>query len=484
MTTLLSDNSDFVVLLRNYVLIALTWTILCFLSTYWNIATEKDKTLELAQKEAMTVFDKDQAFRFWATDHEGIYVPITEKTPPNEYLSHILERDLVTPSGKRLTLMNPAYMLRQVMSHYATLYSTNGRITSLKTLNPINKPDAWETKALQEFNDGRKEKIMEVTLIEGNQFLRFMKPMYTKVGCLKCHAHQGYKLGDVRGGVSVSIPLAIYREIETRSILQLYISHLFFFFSGISVIIFTYYRSKKRIIERLEAAQTLLEHSEKIKLFAYSVVHDLKNPVIAIHGLTNLLRKRYQDVLNEKGKHYCEKITKSAAQLELLVDQINVYISAKEHPLEIIELDFLEICQTVREEYASQLRERNILWSEPSQVSTMRADRIAILRIIRNFVDNALKYGGDTLTRIDVTYKESEEFHTLCVSNDGNAIVPDDFQKLFVQFTRNCADNRVDGVGLGLAIIKELVELHGGEVWGESDGNEGVNFNFTISKKL
>ena len=329
MTTLLSDNSDFVVLLRNYVLIALTWAILCFLSTYWNIATEKDKTLELAQKEAMTVFDKDQAFRFWATDHEGIYVPITEKTPPNEYLSHILERDLVTPSGKRLTLMNPAYMLRQVMSHYATLYSTNGRITSLKTLNPINKPDAWETKALQEFNDGRKEKIMEVTLIEGNQFLRFMKPMYTKVGCLKCHAHQGYKLGDVRGGVSVSIPLAIYREIETRSILQLYISHLFFFFSGISVIIFTYYRSKKRIIERLEAAQTLLEHSEKIKLCAYSVVHDLKNPVIAIHGLTKLLRKKYQDTLDVKGKKICADIIKSSAQINTLVEQINVYISTK-----------------------------------------------------------------------------------------------------------------------------------------------------------
>jgi hypothetical protein len=97
MTTRLNANSDFVVLLRNYVLIALSWVILCFLSAYWNIAAEKEKTLELAQKEAMTVFDKDQAFRFWATDHEGVYVPVTERTPPNEYLSHILERDLVNP---------------------------------------------------------------------------------------------------------------------------------------------------------------------------------------------------------------------------------------------------------------------------------------------------------------------------------------------------------------------------------------------------
>lgn len=199
MTTLRSENSDFVVLLRNSALIALVWAVLCIISGYWNISTEKKKTLELAHKEALTVFNKDQAFRFWATEHEGVYVPVTETTSPNEYLSHIQERDLVTPNGKQLTLMNPAYMLRQVMSHYAALYSAKGRLTSLKALNPINKPDAWEKKALQRFNDGEEE-VMAVALIEGNQFLRFIRPMYTKVGCLKCHAHQGYKLGDVRGG--------------------------------------------------------------------------------------------------------------------------------------------------------------------------------------------------------------------------------------------------------------------------------------------
>lgn len=484
MTTLQSDNNaNFVVLIRNSVLIALIWAMLCFLSAYWNIATEKEKTLDLAQKEALTIFNKDQAFRFWATDHEGVYVPVTENTPPNQNLSHIPERDIVTPSGKQLTLMNPAYMLRQVMSHYAALYPADGHITSLKVLNPINKPDAWEVKALQEFNDGRKE-VMAVALIGDNQFLRLMRPMYTKAGCLKCHAHQGYKIGDVRGGLSVSVPLAPYRELESRSILKLYISHLFFFFSGIGVIAFTYYRSKNRMIERLDGARILQEQSEKTKLFAYSIVHDLKNPTIAIHGLTKLLRKKYQNVLNEEGKYFCEQITKSAAQIELLVKQINNYISAKEHSLAIKELDFLEICETVREEYANQLRERNILWHEPQRVSTIRADRLAVLRIIRNLIDNALKYGGDGLGKIGVTYEESEAFHTICVLNDGNAILPDEFQNLFVQFTRNCDDNRVGGVGLGLAIIEELVGLHGGKVWGESDGKKGVNFYFTISKQL
>ncbi len=483
MITLPGKHTDFFVLTVNSLLIAIFWTILCFLSAYWNITTEKEKTLELAQKEARTVFDKDQAFRFWATDHEGVYVPITRTTPPSEYLSLITERDLVTPSGKQLTLMNPAYMMRQVMSQYADVFSTKSKITSLKVLNPINKPDEWEMMALQKFNDGQEE-VMEIALIEGSQFLRLMKPMFTKVSCLKCHAQQGYKEGDVRGGVSVSIPLEPYLDMEQKSLNTLYITHLFFWFSGFIVLVFTFYRGKKRIIERLEDAQTLQKHSEKVKLFAYSVAHDLKNPVIAIHGLAKVLRNKYQDVLDEKGRKFCEEIIKSSAQINVLIKQINIYISTKEHPLTLEEVDFLEICHTTRVEYSDQLRRRNILLVEPAQVAMLRADRVAILRILRNFIDNALKYGGDTLSKIEIVYNESGDFHTFHIFNDGKAIASGDYQNYFLEFRRNDTNNEVEGAGLGLSIIKELVGLHGGKVWGESDGRKGVHFCFTISKKL
>lgn len=483
MANLKKDTSDVVILMKKALSAAFAWTLLCVLSAYWNIDTEKNKTLDLAKKEALTVFSKDQAIRFWATEHEGVYVPVTKTTSPNPYLKHIRERDLVTPAGRELTLMNPAYMLRQVMGHYASLYSAKGHITSLNTLNPINKPDGWELKALQRFDGGERE-VTEVVHAGDKQFLRFMRPMYTKAGCLKCHAHQGYKIGDVRGGVSVSIPLAPYLELERQSILKLYISHLVFFFSGISVIAFFYNRTKQRIVERNAAAKTILEQSEKIKIFAYSVVHDLKSPVIALHGLTNLLKKNYQDRLDEKGKKYCDNIADSAERLDAFVGQLNEFISTKEHPLAIIEIDLLEICRKVRKEFDTELQERNIAWSEPSQNTIIRADRTAISRILRNFIDNALKYGGEGLTRIGVTYTDSGEFHTVCVSNDGNLVLPDAYRKLFIQFTRNCDDQNVAGTGLGLAIVKELVELHDGQVWGESDNNRGTTFCFTISKQL
>ena len=75
------------------------------------------------------------------------------------YLKNISERDITTPSGKKLTLMNPAYMVRQVMEDYSELYGVRGHITSLKLKNPDNAPDEWERRALERFEDGAEEVI-------------------------------------------------------------------------------------------------------------------------------------------------------------------------------------------------------------------------------------------------------------------------------------------------------------------------------------
>jgi signal transduction histidine kinase len=483
MTQLPSDVSVYYILLKRSVTIALIWTILCFLAASWNISAEKEKTLALAQREARTVIDKDQALRFWATDHHGIYVPVTKDTPPNENLSHIPERDITTPSGRQLTLMNPAYMLRQVMHQYGDLYKTKGHLTSLKLVNHTNAPDDWESKALHQFETGREE-VMAVTTMDGGEFLRLMVPMYTKTGCLDCHGHQGYKEGDVRGGVSVSIPLASYRTLEKKSLHALTITHAALWWFGLFAIALIFTRNKKRRLERLDDLQTLENQSEKIKIFAYSVAHDLKNPVVAIHGLANLMKKKQFDKLDDKGKQYCEQIIKSSSQICALVDQINLFISAKEQPLTIEPLDFPEVCQTVMEEYAAQLQARRIEWFPPPRVAGIRADRMAIIRIIRNLVDNALKYSGERLSRIAIDCEETPKVFKMSVANDGNPIAPEACRDIFIKFKRNCDDQKVRGTGLGLAIIKELAGLHGGDVWVESDGREGATFYFTIARAI
>ncbi|MET0106517.1 MAG: hypothetical protein ABW072_15440, partial [Sedimenticola sp.] len=82
----------------------LLWTAIVATSIAWNIHNEREQAFKLAQKEARANFDKDQAFRLWATRHGGVYVRSDSRTPPNPHLSHIPERDITTPSGKELTL--------------------------------------------------------------------------------------------------------------------------------------------------------------------------------------------------------------------------------------------------------------------------------------------------------------------------------------------------------------------------------------------
>ena len=151
-----------------YVLTAaatLIWTVVLAGSLGWNIYKTHQETLTLAKKEGEATINKDLSFRYWATKHGGVYVPTTAETPPNPYLSNIPERDISLPSGKRFTLMNPAYIMRQTMKMYEELYGTKGHLTSLKLLNPINKPDEWEQKVLESFERGVKE-ASEFTEIE------------------------------------------------------------------------------------------------------------------------------------------------------------------------------------------------------------------------------------------------------------------------------------------------------------------------------
>lgn len=277
-------------------------------------------------------------------------------------------------------------------------------------------------------------------------------------------------------------PATPCQQLEIRSLHTLYRTHLFFWGTGLLIISLSFYRNKKRLIHRLASENLVREQSEKIQLFAYSVAHDLKNPVIAIHALAKILNQKHRADLDERCHQYCAQIEKSAEQVNILVDQINAFISSKEQPLTIEPLNLLEICNIVREENAHRLREKGIQWGEPRPTDTLLADKMVILRILRNLVDNALKYGGDNLTTITITCKDSAKFHIIEVTNDGNPITPEACRKIFQRYKRQCTDNKVEGTGLGLAIVRELVALHGGQVWAESDGKRGATFSFTIAK--
>lgn len=224
----MSENCNMQRYLYNLKLLALVliaaWIMIIMGFLIWEIYSEKQYAIEFARTEAIGSYNKDLVYRRWATLHGGVYVPQTKETPPSPYLSNIKERDISTPSGRRLTLVNPAYMTRQVHELSQSQYGVKGHITSLNLIRPENKPDRWEKKALEAFETGKKE-VSSVDSIEGEEYFRLMRPMIVEKGCLKCHGYQNYKVGDIRGGVSVSVPLAPYYAIASDKISKMIFVH-------------------------------------------------------------------------------------------------------------------------------------------------------------------------------------------------------------------------------------------------------------------
>ena len=161
---------------------------------------------EIALNRAMDSYHKDLAYRRWASERGGVYVPLDGRTPPNPYLAHRPDRDLTTTTGKQLTLVNPAYMTRMVHELGQHEYGLQGHLTSLAPIRPENAPDAWEQKALKAFESGARD-YSEVLDQAGQPVLRYMGAFKVEQSCLPCHAHQGYKVGDIRGGISVTVPV-------------------------------------------------------------------------------------------------------------------------------------------------------------------------------------------------------------------------------------------------------------------------------------
>ena len=242
------------------------WSLMVVGALIWGLQQQGHNILNESAVAARAAINKDLAFRRWGTLHGGVYVEPSEQTPPNPYLT-VPNRDVVTTTGKVLTLMNPAYMLREMQQNFGDDYGTRSSITSLKPLNPANAPDAWQAKALSFFEQGGTE-LMEVEFLNGNPYMRLMQPFTVDQGCLKCHAHQGYKLGDIRGGVSTSVPLAPFLGRARKSQTTLALSFGAIWLFGITGLLFFYRRELKLDEENQHSAAALRASEERFRLAA------------------------------------------------------------------------------------------------------------------------------------------------------------------------------------------------------------------------
>ncbi len=244
--------------------LALFWTTVVAVSVGWNVSQVRELVLEQARIELRANYFKDLSFRNWATRHGGVYVPVTAETQPDPYVAGMPERDVSTPSGRVLTLINPALMVRQFNELAKEDSGAQAHLSSLKPLNPGNRPDAWEASALSKFVTGTEE-VTGIADIDGQPYLRLIRPMKMGEKCLVCHAGQGYRIGDVAGGVSVSVPLAPLQQASNARIRSLVLWHGVLWLLGVSGIGVTARQLRRRIDEQGVMHQQLEAHQARTR---------------------------------------------------------------------------------------------------------------------------------------------------------------------------------------------------------------------------
>ena len=249
-------------------LFSLGWTAVIGFSLRWNFIQQEDVIRQITRNIARTHIFKDLLFRQWNSMHGGVYVPRTEETPANPYLDPAIvpERDIDTPSGRHLTLMNPAYIMRQVYELAQQQGQIATRLTSLTPMRPENSADTWETAALHDFEQGKKE-VSEVVIHEGQPSLRLMRPLVVEKSCLLCHVDEGYTLGGLQGGLSITVPLTPFTKVAESQQQLLLFTHLFFWLVGLLTIGFSFRNLHQRITERKQLVEELEHQKEHFRIF-------------------------------------------------------------------------------------------------------------------------------------------------------------------------------------------------------------------------
>jgi K+-sensing histidine kinase KdpD len=240
-----------------------------------------------------------------------------------------------------------------------------------------------------------------------------------------------------------------------------------------------------RLYKDLEDKVEALEEKEKmITFFAYSISHDLKSPAASLYALATRLKEKYSAGLEDKGMEHCDLIVRTARQMLTLVEMINAYIAARESPLHLEEIPVGEVVKGIVEEFSGQIHDRHVRVTGVEGLPSVVADRMGLTRVFRNLLDNALKYGGEALSEIRVGYHREDRFHVFSFADDGEGITEQDRERLFELFARRKHSKGVSGTGMGLAIVKAMLERHGGQIWVDPAYENGAKFYLSISDEL
>lgn len=457
------------------------WNIILVGSYIWNFNLIKSGNTKVVLNKSRAFFEQILITRAWNAEHGGVYVS-SATTISNPYLKDSL-KDIVTNNDLKLTKINPAYMTRQIAEVNNLYNDLHFHITSLKPIRPDNKADDWETKTLRMFENGATENL---ELIDGDTTsqYRYMAPLITEKSCLQCHSIQGYKYGDIRGGISISFPAKIYTEAVNNQIFSIRVIHLIVYILGIiGLLVFNRMANKYLLTIEDRNKELLKINATKDKFFSI-IGHDLKSPFNAILGYSEILVEQCNEKDYDSIEEYAKAINLSSERAVSLLGNLLDWSQTQTGRMKFTpeNFDFAIVTNEVIELLNDTAHQKSIVIENKIKKNNLvYADEEMINTVLRNLIANAIKFSYPE-GKITLSAEKINNELIVKIADNGVGISEKRIGKLFdiSQNQSTSGTQKEKGTGLGLILCKEFIEKNNGRIWVESKVGIGSSFYFSI----
>lgn len=227
-------------------------------------------------------------------------------------------------------------------------------------------------------------------------------------------------------------------------------------------------------------AADMEKKNEELESLIYSITHDFKSPLLVVGGLVGRLKKVASSRMDSKGLEYLEWIKLNVAKMEKMVGDLLVFYRADKTLIPFEQVSVGRLVDTVIRDVEPLARERGVRVRKKGTYPSVNGYRNRLYQVLYNLVENAVKYMDHTSGAVvEVDCRTGESEHLFSVRDNGPGISPEHHTKVF-QIFYTLEPERVSGTGIGLSIVKKIVENHGGRIWLESEPGKGSTFYFTL----
>lgn len=223
----------------------------------------------------------------------------------------------------------------------------------------------------------------------------------------------------------------------------------------------------------------LLEVNKELEAFSYSVSHDLRAPLRAINGYSRMLLEDYENQLDAEGQRIIRTVAANATKMGKLIDELLAFSRMGRKEMQKKSLDMNELVRSTLTEVEKVLPHSAQI--NVNQLPSVHADDTLLRQVLFNLISNAVKYSSrNEKSVVEISWERKNDEEVFTIKDNGAGFDMRYADKLFGVFQRLHTDEEFEGIGVGLALVKRIINRHGGKVWAEGKVNEGAAFYFTI----